>query len=636
MKVKQGFKCKVYKTPACRPDEVVDVLPMGTIVTLSTDWGGAMEKHPQRGKSGKGKVLWMVEPQEGFLERRPLEDLQPKGGDDAVEAEVAAPSPHAAAVALTPEERMGIVRGATKMSELLRSTLRRGAYFEGAAGVHCFVEVHRAALRAAATLMRKDPASRERLLECRGIELFIQIVNKFCEEDRVLCEYGCWALAVFAGEGDSDSDPSVFRFQEAVVEAGGLAAVGYAVDAHRDSAQLRRYGVSALAAIVHENASTAGQLHSLNLHATVAEDSIRRWPNDPELSCLACWVLRSVVEPPSRLPRQGDLELGGKGDVVLLGGISGDGGSVVGSKFRMRRKSVEEVEVGSAMPAENSGESSLQKRNGGGSEGNSSLALGSGDDPRDQLGDADETGGGGGGGGGVFMEGSTMSGSVFGMGDNETSDLLISLADDDDVDDATTATGRKPSSPLGQAGSVSPAASTITAAAPVSGVTASSAAKKHQGLEGVPVNEGRRDAPMEKLGGEVHAGQSTISSESPRGGASIGGGTKEAGEGRVAVQVGVVMAAAFKGEEDGDVLERLLKLAEATKGRVTTRRNEIRFARKVLNHDNEDTRKAASRLVGAILRQIDSTYVRSSRRRRRASQARVARVLREGQAIGAL
>ncbi|CAN0140230.1 unnamed protein product [Ectocarpus sp. 4 AP-2014] len=618
MKVKQGFKCRVYKTPACRPGEVVDVLPMGTIVTLSTDWGEAMEKHPQRGKNGKGKVLWMVEPQEGFLERRPLEDLQENRGDDAVKAEASAPPPHAAAVALTPEERMGIVRGATKMSELLRSTLRRGAYFEGAAGVHSFIEVHRAALRAAATLMRKDPASREGLLKCRGIELFVLIVNKFCEEDRLLCEYGCWALAVFAGEGDSDSDPSVFRFQEAAVEAGGLAAVGCAVDAHRDSAQLRRYGVSALAAIVHENTSTAGQLHSLNLHATVAEDSIRRWPNDPELSCLACWVLRSVVEPPSRLPRQGDLELGGKGDVVLHVEIGGDGGSVVGSKFRMRRKSVEGVEVGSAMPAENSGESSLQKRNGGGLEGDNSLAVGRGDDPRDQSGDTDETGGGG---GGVFMEGSKRSGSVFGMGDTETSDLLIGLADDDDIDDATTATGRKPSSPYGQLGSVSPAASTAKAASPVPAMTVSSTANKHQGLEGVPVNEGRRDTPMEQLGGEVHAGQSTISSENSRAGAPIGGGTRVAGEGCVVGQAGVVMAAAFEGEEDGEVLERLLKLAEATK---------------VLNHDNENTRKAASRLVGAILRQIDSTYVRSSRRRRRASQARVARVLREGQAIGAL
>ncbi|CAM9610765.1 unnamed protein product [Ectocarpus fasciculatus] len=630
MKVKQGFKCRVYKTPACRPNEVVDVLPMGTIVTLSTDWGEAMEKHPQRGKNGKGKVLWMVEPQEGFLERRPLEDLQAKGGDDAVKAEAAAPPPHAAAAAaaVTPEERMGVVRGATKMSELLRSTLRRGAYFEGAAGVHSFVEVHRAALRAAATLMRKDPASREGLLECRGIDLFVLIVNKFCEEDRLLCEYGCWAFAVFAGEGDSDSDPSVFRFQEALAEAGGLAAVGCAVDAHRDSAQLRRYGVSALAAIVHENASTAGKLHSLNLHAKVAEDSIRRWPNDPELSCLACWVLRSVVEPSSRSPKQGDPEPGDKGDLVLHGGIGGDGGSVVGSKFRMRRRSVEEAKVGSMM-TENSRESSLQKRNGGGLEGDNHLALESGDDPGDEPGDADETGGGG---GGVVMEGSTMSGSVFGMGDNETSDLLISLADDDDIDEATTATGRKPESPFGQPGSVSPAASTTAAAAPVSAITDSSTANQVQGLQGVqanqnqglggvPVKEGRRDIPKERLGGDVHAGPPAISSESPRAGAPNGGGTREVGEGHVVGQAGDDTAAAFEGVEDGEVLERLLKLAEATK---------------VLNHDNEDTRKAASRLVGAILRQIDSTYVRSSRRRRRASQARVARVLREGQAIGAL
>lgn len=42
---------------------------MGTIVTLSTDWGEAMEKNPMRGKGGKGKVLWMIDPQEGFLER---------------------------------------------------------------------------------------------------------------------------------------------------------------------------------------------------------------------------------------------------------------------------------------------------------------------------------------------------------------------------------------------------------------------------------------------------------------------------------------------------------------------------------------------------------------------------------------
>lgn len=50
---------------------------------------------------------------------------------------------------------MEIIRNATEVSEILRSTLRRGAYFEGAAGVHDDARVHRAAMRAAATLMRK-------------------------------------------------------------------------------------------------------------------------------------------------------------------------------------------------------------------------------------------------------------------------------------------------------------------------------------------------------------------------------------------------------------------------------------------------------------------------------------------------
>ncbi len=67
-------------------------------------------------------------------------------------AAIAAP---AAAAAMTAEERMEIIRDATNVSEILRSMLRRGAYFEGAAGVHDEKSVHRAAMRAAATLMRK-------------------------------------------------------------------------------------------------------------------------------------------------------------------------------------------------------------------------------------------------------------------------------------------------------------------------------------------------------------------------------------------------------------------------------------------------------------------------------------------------
>lgn len=45
---------------------------MGTVVTLSTDWGLALKKHPLRGKGkvkGKGNVLWMIDPQQGFVER---------------------------------------------------------------------------------------------------------------------------------------------------------------------------------------------------------------------------------------------------------------------------------------------------------------------------------------------------------------------------------------------------------------------------------------------------------------------------------------------------------------------------------------------------------------------------------------
>lgn len=56
----------------------------------------------------------------------------------------------------------------------------------------------------------------------------------------------------------------------------------------------------------------------------------------------------------------------------------------------------------------------------------------------------------------------------------------------------------------------------------------------------------------------------------------------------------------------------------------------------VLNHDNEDARKSASALVEALLRKIDSSYASSTRRRRKANRGRVDRVLREGQALGAL
>lgn len=80
-----------------------------------------------------------------------------EGALAAAASVVAAPM---AAAALNPEDRMEIIRNATQVSEILRSTLRRGAYFEGAAGVHDDVRVHRAAMRAAATLMRKVRCAR--------------------------------------------------------------------------------------------------------------------------------------------------------------------------------------------------------------------------------------------------------------------------------------------------------------------------------------------------------------------------------------------------------------------------------------------------------------------------------------------
>lgn len=56
---------------------------------------------------------------------------------------------------MTAEKRMAIIRSTGSMPDILRATLRRGAYFRGAEGIHNMVEVHRVALRAAATLMRK-------------------------------------------------------------------------------------------------------------------------------------------------------------------------------------------------------------------------------------------------------------------------------------------------------------------------------------------------------------------------------------------------------------------------------------------------------------------------------------------------
>lgn len=41
---------------------------MGAVITLSTDWGEALEEHRLRGQ-GKGNVLRVIDPQDGFVER---------------------------------------------------------------------------------------------------------------------------------------------------------------------------------------------------------------------------------------------------------------------------------------------------------------------------------------------------------------------------------------------------------------------------------------------------------------------------------------------------------------------------------------------------------------------------------------
>ena len=87
------------------------------------------------------------------LPRRPLEDVGEKKMSPATAATTETTT--TVPTAFTNKDRMEVIRGAASMSEILRTTLRRGAYFKGAMGVHHCVEVHRAALRAAATMMRK-------------------------------------------------------------------------------------------------------------------------------------------------------------------------------------------------------------------------------------------------------------------------------------------------------------------------------------------------------------------------------------------------------------------------------------------------------------------------------------------------
>lgn len=54
----------------------------------------------------------------------------------------------------------------------------------------------------------------------------------------MVCEYGCWAFSVFAGEGDATLEIS--RFQTAGVNAGVIRVLARMVDLHLESASLRR------------------------------------------------------------------------------------------------------------------------------------------------------------------------------------------------------------------------------------------------------------------------------------------------------------------------------------------------------------------------------------------------------------
>lgn len=52
--------------------QVTGVLEIQAIAGLSSDWGKTMENHPLRaigGKDKKGNVMWMIDPQEGFVQR---------------------------------------------------------------------------------------------------------------------------------------------------------------------------------------------------------------------------------------------------------------------------------------------------------------------------------------------------------------------------------------------------------------------------------------------------------------------------------------------------------------------------------------------------------------------------------------
>lgn len=318
-----------------------------------------------------------------------------------------------------------------------------------------------------------------------------------------------------------------------------------------------RHCVGALAAIVDENAPASADLHALNLHVTVAEDSIWRWPNDAELSCLSCWVLRSAVEPVLLTGTDDlgaffaeELFLGEENNRcsfsdVRNGGGGGDGGSGDGhvsggssiiSHERMLAGGAAEDVVVAVVDTSYSSPSSHAAR---GEFDSRSIVGAGGENAEKFVRDHDA---------GSFpypkSKNSGGGGGVFGIGDDETSDLLASLEieTDESVDSRETPADQgqpDPSTPV--AVEEEPTPFSNAAISLESGDVAVSS-RNHGGGQrnGQPGFRGcSADGPLDC--GLPASGEH--------------GGEEE----------GLKKIAVFQGETDVAALERLLKLAVATK-----------------------------------------------------------------------
>lgn len=324
-----------------------------------------------------------------------------------------------------------------------------------------------------------------------------------------------------------------------------------------------RYSIGALAAIVHENASTAGELHSLNLHVTVAEDAIRRWPNDPELSCLSCWVLRSVVEPEP--PKSKKIEP--PKFLSLRRGAAESGGSACGEDGDSSCSGIGVVDS-SGMEGEDTFTGAVGSRSGGNTGGD---------------------GGNNGSGSVGQVQGSTGSGSVFGMGENETSDYLISLADDEDYDGHNEATTTAISA-AGKVDEASPAVSSVggsgidppsptttqaiaststkiadTATATTNSIRAGEVFTQKEGQTSQQQQQQQQEQQQQQQqrpgADDALAGQSQNSCT----GGDLKAGVELDAKGEGAEEAPTKAEGVFEGERDQEALEGFLKLAEATK-----------------------------------------------------------------------